>query len=208
MQKINDEMDDFMNVAGGGFTNIKELNDAFEGKTIEKKEEFDVVYDDNEPGGIKFKKKKRKGSVKRNIPKTAQIESGKNLDPIMEESKVAETNNMQMVPVTYEAQKKQRNNLLKMKAKAMTNNQGKVLFDIDTGENTFITGGGVPGRKKHVEEEDIEEKVYDCEEDKLLDNVDKMENDMKEMMKYLNEVESMMGGDDLSQIKRMMKCTD
>ena len=72
MQKINDEMDDFLNVAGGGFTNIKELNDAFEGKTIEKKDEFDVVYDDNEPGGIKFKKKKRKGSVKRkNAPKTA-----------------------------------------------------------------------------------------------------------------------------------------
>ena len=127
----------------------------------------------------------------------------------MEESKVAETNNMQVVPVTYEAQKKQRNNLLKMKAKAMTNNTGKVLFDIDTGENTFITGGGVPGRKKkEEEEEDVQEKVYDNEEDKLLDNVDKMENDMKEMMKYLNEVESMMGGSDLEQIKRMMKCTD
>ena len=31
---------------------------------------------------------------------------------------------------------------------------------------------------------------------------------MKEMMKYLNEVESMMAGSDLEQIKRMMKCTD
>ena len=31
---------------------------------------------------------------------------------------------------------------------------------------------------------------------------------MKDMMKYLNEVESMMGGNDLEQIKRMMKCTD
>ena len=46
MQKINDDLDDFMNVAGGGFTNIRELNDAFEGKTVEKKDEFDVVYDD------------------------------------------------------------------------------------------------------------------------------------------------------------------
>ena len=35
-----------------------------------------------------------------------------------------------------------------MKAKAMGNKTGKVLFDIDTGENTFITGGGVPGKKK------------------------------------------------------------
>ena len=147
MQKINDEMDDFLNVADGGFGNIKDINDAFEGKAAVEKQEFDIVYDDNEPGGIKFKKSKRKPSVKRNAPKTAQIES-KNLDPIMEESKVAETNNMQLVPVTYEAQKKQRNNLLKMKAKAMQNKTGKVLFDIDTGENTFITGGGVPGKKK------------------------------------------------------------
>ena len=93
MQKINDEMDDFLNVADGGFGNIKDINDAFEGKAAVEKQEFDIVYDDNEPGGIKFKKSKRKASVKRNAPKTAQIES-KNLDPIMEESKVAETNNM------------------------------------------------------------------------------------------------------------------
>lgn len=103
MQKINDEMDDFLNVAGGGFTNIKNINDAFEGKAVVEKEEFDIVYDDNEPGGIKFKKSKRKASVKRNAPKTAQIESSKNLDPIMEESNIAETNNMQLVPVDYEA---------------------------------------------------------------------------------------------------------
>ena len=94
-----------------------------------------------------------------------------------------------------------------MKAKAMGNKQGKVLFDIDE-QNTFITGGGVPGRKKTQEEEDPEEKFYDNEEDKLLDNVDKLEDDMKEMMNYLNEVENQMKGNDLEQIKRMMKCTD
>ena len=60
------------------------------------------MYDDNEPGGIKFKKSKRKASTKRNVPKTAQIESSKNLDPIMEESKVGESNNMQLVPIDYE----------------------------------------------------------------------------------------------------------
>ena len=103
MQKINDEMDDFLNVADGGFANIKNINDAFDGKAVVEKEEFDIVYDDNEPGGIKFKKSKRKASVKRNAPKTAKIESNKNLDPIMEESKIAETNNMQLVPVDYEA---------------------------------------------------------------------------------------------------------
>ena len=35
MRKINDEMDDFLNVAGGGFSNIQTLNDAFEGKDQE-----------------------------------------------------------------------------------------------------------------------------------------------------------------------------
>ena len=64
-------MDDFMNVAGGGMGNITSINDAFEGKAVEEKEEFDIVYDSKEPGGIKFKKSSRKASVKRKVPKTA-----------------------------------------------------------------------------------------------------------------------------------------
>ena len=90
----------------------------------------------------------------------------------------------------------------------MASKDPKVLFDIDTGENTFITGGGVPGKKKFAEEEFKEEKIYQNEEDKLLDDVDNLENGMKEMMKYLQEVESSMNGGDLEAIKRMMKCTD
>ena len=70
IEKINDDLDDFMNVAAGGFTNIKDLNDAFEGKNIDKPS-YDIVYDDKEPGGIKLKKGKRKTSVRRNAPKTA-----------------------------------------------------------------------------------------------------------------------------------------
>ena len=98
--------------------------------------------------------------------------------------------------------------MLKMKAKAMASNDPKVLFDIDTGENTFITGGGLPGKKKFAEEELKEEKIYDNEEDKLLDDVDSLENQMKDMMKYLTEVESSLNGGDLEAIKKMMKCTD
>lgn len=46
--------------------------------------------------------------------------------------------------------------MLKMKAKAMGNKQGKVLFDVDTmDENTFITGGGVPGRKKADDDDEV-----------------------------------------------------
>ena len=62
--------------------------------------------------------------------------------------------------------------MLKLKAKAMASKDPKVLFDIDTGENTFITGGGLPGKKKFAEEEFKEEKIYQNEEDKLLDDVD------------------------------------
>jgi hypothetical protein len=36
------------------------------------------------------------------------------------------------------------------------------------------------------------------EEDELLDMVDKQERDMKDMLRYLNEVEEMMGGNDLA----------
>ena len=43
----------------------------------------------------------------------------------------------------------------------------------------------MPGKKKFAEEEFKEEKIYQNEEDKLLDDVDNLENGMKEMMKYL-----------------------
>ena len=43
------------------------------------------------------------------------------------------------------------------------------------------------------------------EEDELLDIVDKQERDMKDMLKYLNELEDMMGGNDLAQIRMMIK---
>ena len=70
----------------------------------------------------------------------------------MEESKIADNNEHALVPVNFEAQKKQRNQLLKMKAKAMganTAGEPRILFDIDE-QNTFITGGGVPGKKKRM----------------------------------------------------------
>lgn len=98
MKKINAELDDFMDVAGGGFENIKELNDAFEGNTVDKKEEWDIVYDYKEPNGIRLEKKKRKPSKRRNAPKTAQIESTSGLEPVVEENK-----NMALVPVSSEA---------------------------------------------------------------------------------------------------------
>lgn len=126
---------------------------------------------------------------------------------------------MALVPVTYEHQKKQRNELLKMKAKAMgggdsTKAGGKVLFDVDAGEEgTFVTGIGIPGKKKNkakksqIDPEEAKDKFYDNIEDELLDRVDKTEREMQEMMKYLDAVDQTMRGDDLAQIRKMLSCT-
>lgn len=129
-------------------------------------------------------------------------------------------NSMALVPVTFDNQKKARNELLKMKAKALGGGStkaanGNVLFDIDAEGDTFVTGVGIPGKKtkkgKMVifdpTKEDEENKFYAFPEDELMERVDKTEREMKEMMNYLNAVDDMMGGDDLAQIKKMLKYT-
>jgi hypothetical protein len=40
-----------------------------------------------------------------------------------------------------------------------------------------------------------------------MERVNKTEKDMNDMLKYLNAVEEMMGGDDLAQIRRMLSFT-
>lgn len=45
------------------------------------------------------------------------------------------------------------------------------------------------------------------EEDKLLQSVDNTEKEMRAMMKYLDAVENSISGDDLAQIRRMLKFT-
>jgi hypothetical protein len=100
--------------------------------------------------------------------------------------------------------------MLKQKAKLLSqgmpkqSNGAKILYDEDLfqpppKEKTFVTGGGLPGKRKAAGQEDSDEETYYLnEEDELLDIVDKQERDMKDMLKYLNEVEEMMGGNDLA----------
>lgn len=78
------------------------------------------------------------------------------------------------------------------------------MFQPAPKEKTFVTGGGLPGRKRRAEE-DSDDDMFLNEEDELLDIVDKQERDMKDMLKYLNEVEEMMGGNDLAQIRQMIR---
>lgn len=86
---------------------------------------------------------------------------------------------------------------------------GKVLFDIDEGEEaTFVTGIGIPGRSKNKPKQMPNDRdLFMSEEDKLLDSVNQTEKDMKDMMKYLDAVEKSVSGDDLEQIRRMLKYT-
>ena len=63
---------------------------------------------------------------------------------------------MALVPVTYEHQRKQRNDLLKMKAKALSGR--RPLYDADDNEGgTFVTGLGIPGRREATDDQNNEE---------------------------------------------------
>jgi hypothetical protein len=64
-----------------------------------------------------------------------------------------------LVPLIYPNQKKARNNLLKQKAKLVGVKAG-------TYDDTFVTGGGVPGRQREANEADSDE---DPEFDNLED---------------------------------------
>ena len=200
MQKLNEDMDEYLAYAKPGTSVIDEMNNAFEGgpENYELVEERKTKTSNGEEPEFHYRLKKV--GFKPKVKETVQEVMKKPLDPIKEEY-----NDMQIVPVSYDAQKKHRNELLKQKAKMMSNptnqaNGAKILFDADMHqpkEKTFVTGGGVPGRAKKAEDSDDDD-LFLNEEDELLDIVDKQERDMKDMLKYLNEVEEMMGGNDLA----------
>ena len=120
---IDDDLEDFMNVATDGNYNLKLLNDAFEGN---QNEEIKVIKNDK-TGGLRVKKSTRRPSKYEDYkPKTSQPHyhrsnsgfSGSGLDAIMEqneESKSAikkmpgfeeeneEAAGMALVPMTYES---------------------------------------------------------------------------------------------------------
>lgn len=181
------------------------MNHAFEGgpETYEFVEERKTKTSNGEEPEFHYRLKKV--GFKPKVRETVQEVMKKPLESITEEF-----NDMQLVPVTYD--RKQRNELLKQKAKMMSNptkqaNGAKILYEADLPpqkEKTFVTGGGVPGRAKRMEE-DSDDELFLNEEDELLEIVDKQEREMKDMLKYLNEVEEMMGGNDLAQIRQMMR---
>jgi len=100
--------------------------------------------------------------------------------------------------MTYGNQKKARNALLKHKAKMVGVKMGTYGKD-----DTFVTGGGVPGRMRtaQVEEPEEEERDFDFAEDKLLDDNERTERDFQEMMNNLNRMDNIMRSDDLRYIR-------
>ena len=59
------------------------------------------------------------------------------------------------MPVNYEHHRKQRNDLLKMKAKAFTGR--RAIYDADDNEGgTFVTGVGIPGRREATDDQNEE----------------------------------------------------
>ena len=132
---------------------------------------------------------------------------------------------MALVPIDEAKIKRERNERLKKQAKEISVKtselgsqaagnpvrSGKVIFDVDGDDDgTFVTGVGIPGKskkKKAAMQIVGTEKFYAREEDELLDRVNNAEADMMKMMKYLDNVEDMMGGDDLAHIRRMLNVT-
>ena len=138
------------------------------------------------------------------------------------------SNCMALVPVVenteFDIKKRKRNReLLKMQAKASSTAQpgeAKVLYNVDdhddignNDEGIFgITGIGIPGKSKKSKRQkmptyDEEHKFYQYPEEESIEQVDRIEHEMQEMMRYLATVEDMMGGDDLSEIKKQLEIT-
>jgi len=217
-----------MNVATDGKYNLKILNDAFEGRGHEN-EELDLI--DGVDGEKKIKKRTKRPPKKEEVEKHIDNADPRTLavvEEVMRASKQgfylgeddseSEANSMALMAYDDAGQRKKNRDLLKMKAKAYAANDpnsktGKIIFDIDADpvpvdDGTFVTGVGIPGKKKKRRDFTEEElKTYQNPEDELLDRVDAAEREMQAMMKYLNSVEAMMAGDNLAQIRRMLNYT-
>jgi len=102
----------------------------------------------------------------------------------------SDANSNALVAFDEVGERKKNRALLKAKAKAITskdpNKVGKIIFDVDgDGEapghddGTFVTGVGIPGKKKGKKNYTAEElKHYEFPEDELMDRVDQTEKEM------------------------------
>ena len=164
MRELNDDMQEYLMLAKPGTSIIDEMNNAFEGKAdsnfiYEVYEERKTKTSDGDPESVFRVKKVGMKAQKRVSTKDIKEMMKEPLEAIKEDPMIE--NDMQLVPVTYDNQKKARNEILKQKAKLLKNgipqqsNGAKVLYDSDlfeppTKEKTFVTGGGVPGKKRRA----------------------------------------------------------
>jgi len=109
MQKLNEDMDEYMLYAKPGTSIIEEMNNAFEGGG----DNYELVQEERKTKTsngeeLEYHYKLKKVAYKPKPKATVPALMAKPLEPIKEEF-----NDMQLVPVTYEHQKKQRNEMLK-----------------------------------------------------------------------------------------------
>ena len=72
-------------------------------------------------------------------------------------------------------------------------------------DDTFVTGGGLPGRDKtEGNDDEVDDPEFENLEDELLNDANKHDQDFKNMMVKLNEIDEMMSGSDLKYIKEMI----
>jgi hypothetical protein len=148
MKIIDDEMRDMVIMSKDTRSAIREMNDAFSG---EQETEFIAEEHNNK---IKVQKVvTRKRTFDR--MKTAK---GRPLEPIMELEADLVTNDFALVPVNIGDEKKKRNDSLKHKARLMSGNRSTNPSYLNFGrEDTFLTGGGLPGRRSREEDEEEDE---------------------------------------------------
>ena len=147
MRLLNDEMRDMLMMSRDTKTAIREMNEAFTGE-----QESDYIhFKDSKTKKSKVKKVVRQKTVERPHG-TAQ---NKALEPIMETEEV--DNTFALVPVNNARLKKKRNDILKQRAKLITGELGKNPYLSFGREDTFVTGGGLPGRNRRTANVEAEE---------------------------------------------------
>ena len=139
MKMIDDEMRDMLMMSKDTRGAIRDMNDAFKG---DQETEFVAKEQGNK---IKVQKITRKRTLDR-----LATAKGRPLEPIMELE--ADYGSQALVPVNTEHIKKKRNDSLKHKARLMSGNprsqQNSNNYMGFGREDTFLTGGGLPGRGK------------------------------------------------------------
>lgn len=143
---IDDEMRDMLLMSKDTRGAIREMNDAFKGES-DLESQFVAEEHNN-------KLQVRKVITRKRTLDRLATAKGRPLEPIMEERLYKDQ--YALVAVDTEQQKRVRNESLKHKARLISGtNRSTTNSNFRFGEeDTFLTGGGLPGRRQQDDEDD------------------------------------------------------